>query len=93
MCSAITRVFMQYFKCMGTFAAEGSYDRMEALLSQNIHLVDILLIMAASEGDMPKVEELLRAGASYDVKDVEGRTAVDRASKDEIKNLILRFSP
>lgn len=92
MCSAITRVFIQYFKYMGMFAVEGSYDRMEALLSQNIHPVDILLIMAASKGDKPKIEELLRAGASYDVKDVEGRTAIDRASKDEIKDFILGFS-
>lgn len=85
-------MFVQYFKYVGMFAVEGSYDRMEALLSQNIHPVDILLIMAASMGDKPKIEQLLRAGASYDVKDVEGRTAVDTASKDEIKDFIRRFS-
>lgn len=71
---------------------EGSYDKMNALLSQNIHPVDILLIMAASEGDKPKIEELLRAGASYTAKDVDGRTAIDRAATDEIKDFILSFS-
>lgn len=71
---------------------EGSYDKMEALLSQNIHPVDILLMMAASEGDKPKIEELLKAGAKYDVKDVDGRTAIDRAADDEIRGLILGFS-
>ncbi|XP_051124873.1 protein LHCP TRANSLOCATION DEFECT [Andrographis paniculata] len=82
----------QYFNYMGMLAVEGSYDKMEALLNQNIHPVDILLLMAASEGDKPKIEELLRAGADYTVEDAEGRTAVDRAVNDEIKDFILGFS-
>ncbi|CBI23956.3 hypothetical protein VitviT2T_029814 [Vitis vinifera] len=82
----------QYFNYMGMLAVEGTYDKMEALLSQNIHPVDILLMMAASEGDQPKIEELLRAGASYTVKDADGRTALERAANDEIKDLILNFS-
>ena len=77
---------------MGMLAVEGSYDKMDALLNQNIHPVDILLLMAASEGDKPKIEELLRAGASYTVKDADGRTALDRAANDEIKDFILSFS-
>ncbi|KAL2322600.1 hypothetical protein Fmac_026979 [Flemingia macrophylla] len=81
----------QYFNYMGMLAVEGSYDKMEALLGQNIHPVDILLLLAASEGDKPKIEELLRAGAKYDVKDADGRTALDRAN-DEIKDFILSFS-
>lgn len=71
---------------------EGTYDKMEALLNQNIHPVDILLLMASSEGDKPKIEELLRAGADYTVKDADGRTALDRAATDEIKDFILGFS-
>lgn len=71
---------------------EGTYDKMEALLKQNIHPVDILLLMASSEGDKPKIEELLRAGADYTVKDADGRTALDRAATDEIKDFILGFS-
>lgn len=71
---------------------EGTYDKMETLLSLNIHPVDILLMMASSEGDMPKIEELLRAGANYTVKDGDGRTALDRAATDEIKDFILSFS-
>ncbi|KAL6202327.1 hypothetical protein ACLB2K_026035 [Fragaria x ananassa] len=81
-----------YFNYMGMLAVEGTYDKMNALLSQNIHPVDILLLMAASEGDKPKIEELLRAGASYNVKDADGRTALDRAASDEIKDFILGFS-
>ncbi|KAG9159988.1 hypothetical protein Leryth_005736 [Lithospermum erythrorhizon] len=79
----------QYFNYMGMLAVEGTYDKMEALLKQNIHPVDILLMMAASEGDKPKLEELLRAGANYTVKDVDGRTALDRADSDEIREFIL----
>ncbi|MCO5568128.1 hypothetical protein L7F22_021824 [Adiantum nelumboides] len=82
----------QYFNYMGMLATEGTYDKMEALLSKGIHPVDILLLLAASEGDKPKIQELMRAGAKYDVTDVEGRTAVDRAQDDEIKNLIVSFS-
>jgi ankyrin repeat protein len=76
---------------MGMLAYEGTYDKMEALLNQNIHPVDILLMMAASEADKPKIEELLRAGAKYDVRDVDGRTALDRAS-DEIREFIVGFT-
>lgn len=83
---------LQYFNYMGMLAVEGSYDKMEALLNQNIHPVDILLMLAASEGDKPKIEELLRAGANYDVRDPDGRTALDRATSDEIKDFILGFS-
>lgn len=77
---------------MGMLAVEGTYDKMEALLNQNIHPVDILLMMAASEGDQPKIEELLRAGADYTVKDVDGRTALDKASTTEIKDFIVGYS-
>lgn len=77
---------------MGMLAVEGSYDKMDALLNQNIDPVDIILLMAASEGDKPKIEELLSAGASYTVKDADGRTALDRAANDEIKDFILSFS-
>lgn len=82
---------LQYFNYMGMLAVEGSYDKMNALLNQDIHPVDILLMLAATEGDKPKIEELLRAGANYNVKDVDGRTALDRAS-EEIKDFILNFS-
>ncbi|XP_074310973.1 protein LHCP TRANSLOCATION DEFECT [Silene latifolia] len=80
----------QYFNYMGMLAVEGTYDKMEALLNENIHPVDILLLLAASESDKPKIEELLRAGAKYDVKDADGRTALDRAN-DEIKDFIRNF--
>ncbi|CAL9168951.1 unnamed protein product [Musa hybrid cultivar] len=82
----------QYFEHMGMLAAEGSYDKMEALLDQKIHPADILLMAAASEGDKPKMKELLRAGAKYDVRDGEGRTGLERAASDEIKQLILQLS-
>ncbi|KAH6555083.1 hypothetical protein KP509_01G109700 [Ceratopteris richardii] len=82
----------QYFNYMGMLAIEGTYDKMEALLNEGIHPVDILLLLAASEGDKPKIQELMKAGAKYDVTDVEGRTALDRAQDEEIKNFILSCS-
>ncbi|KAG7600138.1 Ankyrin repeat-containing domain superfamily, partial [Arabidopsis suecica] len=82
----------QYFNYMGMLAVEGTYSKMEALLSLNIHPVDILLMLAATEGDRPKLEELLKAGADYSVKDADGRTAIDRANSEEIRDLILGYS-
>lgn len=82
----------QYFNYMGMLATEGTYDKMEALLNTGIPPVDILLLLAASEGDVPKIEELLRAGADYKVKDDQGRNALDRAQDEEIKELILSKS-
>ncbi|KAG6553276.1 hypothetical protein Mapa_005010 [Marchantia paleacea] len=82
----------QYFNYMGMLASEGTYDKMEQLLSTGIHPIDILLLLAASEGDVPKLEELLRAGADPRVKDNNGRTALDRAADEDIKNLILSKS-
>ncbi|XP_055808887.1 protein LHCP TRANSLOCATION DEFECT [Solanum dulcamara] len=81
----------QYFNYMGMLAVEGTYDKMEALLSQNIHPVDILLLMASTEGDLPKIEELLKAGADSTVKDADGRTALDRAANGEVKDFIVNF--
>lgn len=73
--------------------AEGSYEKIQALLNLGIHPVDILLMLAASESDVPKIEELMRAGARYDVRDADGRTALDRAATNgDTKELILGFS-
>lgn len=83
----------QYFNYMGMLATDGSYDKMEALLNKGLHPVDILLLLAASEGDRPKIEELLRAGAQCDVEDADGRTALDRAEDDGIRELIRKGAP
>ncbi|CAM6103184.1 unnamed protein product [Calypogeia fissa] len=82
----------QYFNYMGMLATEGTYDKMEALLNTGKAAVDILLLLAASEADVPKIEELLRAGADCRVTDAEGNTALDRAQDEEIRELILSKS-
>lgn len=80
---------MQYFNYMGMLATEGTYDKMNALLDQGIPAVDILLLMASSEGDQPKVEELIGAGADGTVKNLEGKTPVDLAANDIVRDLIV----
>eukprot|EP00898_Chlorokybus_atmophyticus_P002192 jgi/Chlat1/2974/Chrsp2S04702 len=77
-----------YFNYMGMLATEGTYDKLEALLSTGIHPVDLLLLMSSSEGDLPKIEELLNAGADASVKDTEGKTALDRAANDQVRELL-----
>jgi hypothetical protein len=73
-----------YFNYMGMLATEGTYDRLEAMMASGLEPVDLLLLMAASENDTPKIEELLSAGADVSVKDVNGKTAMDLATKPEI---------
>lgn len=83
---------LQYFNYMGMLATEGTYDKMDALLNQGIHPVDILLLMASSEGDQPKVEELLKAGARSNITNLEGKTALDIAATDAVRELIASSS-
>jgi len=52
--------------------------------------VDLLLLMACSENDAPKVEELLRAGADMNVEDLEGKSPMELCTKDEIKEMLRR---
>jgi hypothetical protein len=80
---------VQYFNYMGMLATEGTYDKMNVLLNEGIPAVDILLLMASSEGDQPKVEELIGAGADGTVKNLEGKTAVDLAANDIVRDLIV----
>ena len=77
-----------YFNYMGMLAVEGTYDRMEAMLSSGLHPVDVLLLMACSENDAPKVEELLKAGANVNVKDNKGKSPLELCTKDEIKDML-----
>lgn len=78
----------QYFNYMGMLAAEGTYDRLEAMLSTGTAPVDLLLLMAASENDAPKLAELIRAGAQLDVKDSNGKSARDIATSQESQDLL-----
>ena len=50
--------------------------------------MDLLLLMACCEGDDGKVEELLAAGANPGVKDIDGRSALELATKDEIREAL-----
>lgn len=43
--------------------------------------IDIILLFASAEADLPKLEELLAAGADADVKDLEGKTPLQLAGK------------
>lgn len=57
-----------YFEYAGMLAVEKTYDKMDQLLATGVAPVDLLLLMAASEGDRQKIEELMRAGASHEIK-------------------------
>jgi hypothetical protein len=48
---------------VGILADEGSNDRMDALVASGKHPIDIILLFASAEGDVPKIEEILEAGA------------------------------
>lgn len=77
-----------YFNYMGMLAAEGNYDRMNEMLETGTDPVDLLLLMAASENDAPKVAELLRAGAKLEVQDYQGKLARDLTESPEVIELL-----
>ena len=64
---------------VGILADEGSNDRMDALLEAGKHPIDVILLFAAAEGDTPKIEEILEAGADPKVTDMDGKTPIDLA--------------
>lgn len=73
-----------YFNYMGMLANEGSYDRMQKFFEAGIHPCDIILLMACEEGDTPKIEELIKAGADTSVKDWQGKTCMELAANDKV---------
>lgn len=77
-----------YFNYTGRLAVEQTYDTFEKYLDNGMHPVDVLLLWASEEGDVPKVEEVLAAGADVTVRDLEGRTPLDLASSDDVKALL-----
>lgn len=77
-----------YFNYMGMLATEGTYDRMEAMMSTGLDPVDVLLLMACAENDTPKVEELLGAGANVNIKDNNGKSPIQLATKPEILKML-----
>lgn len=70
-----------YFNYMGCLAVEGTYDRMNTLIESGKHPIDIILLFASAEGDTPKIEEILKAGADANVTDLDGNSARDLAGK------------
>lgn len=48
----------------------------------------MLLLMASSENDTPKVEELLAAGANVNIADNNGKSPLQLATKPEIVSML-----
>lgn len=78
----------EYYTITGIYAVEGSYDLFDKMIASGADPVDLVLLMACSEGDDGKVEECLKSGAHPDAKDHEGRSALEIATKDEIKEML-----
>ncbi|KAL3145880.1 hypothetical protein ABBQ38_015250 [Trebouxia sp. C0009 RCD-2024] len=77
-----------YFNYSGILAERGSYALLEDLLESGMAPCDILLLLSSSEGDAPKVAELLAAGAHIGVKGLDGKTALEVAKTPEVKELL-----
>ncbi|PNH06239.1 Protein LHCP TRANSLOCATION DEFECT [Tetrabaena socialis] len=77
-----------YFNYMGFLATEGTYDRMEAMLATKMHHIDIILLLACSENDTPKVQEILKAGADPTVRGLDGKTPLELAAKPELRAML-----
>lgn len=73
---------------MGMLAVDGDYARLDRMKSAGLAAVDLLLLMAAGENDAPKVAEMLRSGADVAAKDVDGRTAAELATNEQVLELL-----
>ena len=58
------------------------------VIAAGVDAIDLLLLMSSKEGDTPKVEELLKAGANPAIKDKDGYTPLDLAAKGEIVEML-----
>lgn len=81
----------QYFNYMGILATEGTYDRMEGMLKSGLHPIDCILLLASTENDFPKVQEILKAGADVTVKGLDGKRPLELASKPELRALLQEY--
>lgn len=79
---------MQYYEYMGMLAIGLPVEVYTEPLAEGMHPADVLLLLAAVEDDLPKVEELLQAGADKNIKDLSGKTPADLCSKEEIKAVL-----
>ena len=77
-----------YFEYMGMLAVDGDYARLDRMKSAGLAAVDLLLLMAAGENDAPKVAEMLRAGADTGARDVDGKTAAELATNEQVLELL-----
>ena len=50
--------------------------------------IDIILVWACREDDIPKIEEALNAGANPNSKDLKGVAAIDLTSRQEIIDML-----
>lgn len=78
----------QYFNYTGRLAVEQTYDSFNEYKNSGLHPIDVILFWAAEEGDVPKVEEVLAAGADPSIKDLNGKTAVELAADSETREVI-----
>lgn len=58
------------------------------IIAAGVDACDLLLLMSCKEGDTPKVEELLEAGANPTIKDKDGKTPLDLATKEEVIEML-----
>jgi ankyrin repeat protein len=77
-----------YFNYTGRLAVEQTYDTFNKYEEIGMHPVDVILLWASEEGDLPKVEEVLEAGADVNVKDLNGKTPLELASSDDVKEAL-----
>jgi hypothetical protein len=77
-----------YFNYTGRLAVEQTYDSFNQYVKSGVHPIDVILLWASEEGDLPKVEEVLAAGADPTVKDLNGKTASELAANEEVRQAI-----
>ena len=76
----------QYYNYMGLNAIGIEYSVFQEPINAGMHPADCILMLAAMEADMPKIEEMLTAGANPDATNHEGKTVKELAKNDEVRD-------
>ncbi|TVU34219.1 hypothetical protein EJB05_16050, partial [Eragrostis curvula] len=85
-------VLVQYFNYMGMLAVEGTYDKMEALLSQDIHPVDILFRPGPAPPPQPAEDDDNDFVLVGPVGDVHVLMALSQPHQDRFRPLVYNTS-
>ena len=78
----------QYYNYIGLNAIGVEYSVFTDPIEAGMHPADVILMLAAIEGDLPKIEEMAAAGADASAVNHEGKSVLECAKDDDTKEAL-----